>query len=152
MKSLLRVLCILGTLLFCCEIHASAPPYFSQAPDETSFSGEYYNSDLGLHIYLDLQKESLEIPSMEFLGSMHGYMQGGIYGVWMLIKHETKRNKVVLRFTNDIGSDSQTIELIRLGDGKYQYKAIGENLVRKAVGRKLVKITDTMIMKKIEKQ
>lgn len=118
----------------------------------SSFNGEYFNSEVGLHIFLDLDKESIEVPTMEFLGPMHGYMQGGIYGVWMLIKYELKGEKLLLRFSNDIGSDSQTIELSPLGENKYRYRAVGENLVRKAVGRRLVKIVDTMIMTKVEKK
>ena len=85
---------------------------------------------------------------MSFLGQVHAYMNGKIYGVWMLTKRERKGGTVILRFTNDIGSDSQTVELKPLPDGTYQYTALEGNNVRRVKGRKLVKVPDTMIMKR----
>lgn len=130
---------------------SSLPSSVEIGETKPSFNGTFYSQEADLYIHLDLDKESLEVPTMEFLGPMHGYMNGGIYGVWMLVKHEFKGDKLLLRFSNDIGADSQTIELTSLGEGEYRYRAVGENLVRKVVGRKLVKIVDTMIMKKVEK-
>ena len=83
---------------------------------------------------------------MSFLGPVHAYMAGRIYGVWMLTKSERKGGTVILRFTNDIGSDSQTVELKPLPNGTYQYTALEGNNVRRVQGRKLVKVPDTMIM------
>ena len=71
----------------------------------------FYCEAEGIRIYLDMGKESLTVPGMSFLGPVHAYMAGRIYGVWMLTKSERKGGTVILRFTNDIGSDSQTVEL-----------------------------------------
>lgn len=153
MKLILLCLCLLWGLALPTSSFAHITHQQDTIPAtrlNSPFNGEYYNAETGVHIYLDLDEETLEVPTMEFLGPMHGYMKGGIYGVWMLIKHEVKNGKAVLRFSNDIGSDSQTIELTPLGKGTYRYQAVGENLVRKVVGRRLVKITDTMIMTKVE--
>ena len=75
-------------------------------------------------------------------------MNGKIYGVWMLTKRERKGDTAILRFTNDIGSDSQTVELKPLPDGTYQYTALEGNNVRRVKGRKLIKVPDTMVMKR----
>ena len=108
----------------------------------------FSNDQIGLTIHLDLGKESLTIPGMSYLGPVNGYMDGNIYGVWMLIKHEVKDGKALLRFTNDIGADSQDITLTPLPDGTYKYQAVGGNNIRRVQGRKLVKITDIMVMKR----
>lgn len=108
------------------------------------FEGHFYCKETGVDIFLNLYEADLDVPGSEFLGKMHGYMCGEIYGTWMLIKHEVKGNKALLRFTNDIGSDSQNIEFTQLYDSVYTYRATGGNEIRKAVGRKLVKVTGDM--------
>ncbi|RRD80410.1 hypothetical protein EII14_01980 [Alloprevotella sp. OH1205_COT-284] len=120
----------------------------TEKPLKNDFSGVFFNDENGVWMYLDLQEEKLEVPDMPFLGHVAGYMNGKIYGVWILIKYEIKRNKVILRFTNDIGADSQTISLTRNEDGSYWYEAINGNMIKRVEGRKLVKITGSMLMKK----
>ena len=41
-------------------------------------------------------------------------------------------------------SESQDIELVQVSDSILTYRARGGNAIRKAVGRKLVKVTDQM--------
>lgn len=117
---------------------------------EKRFKGTFYNEEIGLYIHLDLEEESLIVPGMSFLGPVHGYMDGKIYGAWMLIKHEFQGNKVILRFTNDMGADSQNVVLTAKNDGTFFYETLDGNYVRRAVGRKLVKIVGEMPMKKKE--
>ena len=97
-----------------------------------------------MHLHLNLYEENLFVPGSEFLGNVHGYMHQGIYGTWMLIKHEIKGNKALLRFSNDIGSDSQNIEFEQVSDSVYHLRTVNGNALRKAVGRKLVKVPDEM--------
>ena len=59
-----------------------------------------------------------------------------------------KRGKAILRFTNEIGADSQDVELTQTADGNYFYRTLGGNNVKKVVGRRLVKIADSMPMKR----
>ena len=108
------------------------------------FKGHFYCKETGVHIHLNLYEAQLDVPGFEFLGKMNGYMRGGIYGTWMLINHEVKGKKATLRFSNDIGSDSQDIEFVQKTDSTYTYRAINGNAIRRAVGRKLEKVTGTM--------
>ena len=108
----------------------------------------FYCEEEGIRICLDMGKESLTVPGMSFLGKVHAYMNGKIYGIWMLTKRERKGDTAILRFTNDIGSDSQTVELRPLPDGTYQYTALEGNNVRRVKVRKLIKVPDTMVMKR----
>lgn len=82
------------------------------------------------------------------MGKMHGYMKDGIYGTWMITKCSIKDNKATIRFSNDIGSDSQDIEFTQKSDSLYTYHAVGGNCIRRAVGRKLVKITGDMVFQR----
>lgn len=108
------------------------------------FEGHFFSKELGVHLHLNLYEENLFVPGSEFLGNVRGYMHQGIYGTWMLIKHEIKGNKALLRFSNDIGSDSQNIEFEQVSDSVYHLRTVNGNALRKAVGRKLVKVPDEM--------
>ncbi len=115
---------------------------------DSLFKGVFYNETIGLNLHLNLYEESLLAPDMEFLGPVYGYMDGRIYGTWLLIEHKIEGHTAQLRFTNDIGSDSQTIRLTHQGQGRFLYEAIEGNTVRKVQGRKLVKIEAIMPMKR----
>lgn len=137
---------IIGTfLIVTSNIHANAQT-------TSSFNGTLVNKDYGVRIHLDLDQETIEIPGMSFLGLSHGYLDGitnnHVYGVWMLIKHHIEGNKAMLRFTNDIGSDSQDITITQLNDSTFTYTATGSNSIRKVDGRKLVKIPATMTLQR----
>lgn len=108
-----------------------------------------------MRLFLDLDEETIDIPGMSFLGPTNGYLDGidnnHVYGVWMLLKFTIMGNKVQLRFTNDIGSDSQDITLTRIDDNTFDYEANGTNVIRKVEGgKKLVKIPSTMRLHRIQ--
>lgn len=121
---------------------ANAAPGVSQQP--RPFEGRYYCAETGLTVYLNLYEETLDVPGYAFLGKMNGYMRGGIYGTWMLTRYNIEGNKAQLRFSNDIGSDTQDIEFVQVSDSVYAYRAVGGNAIRRAEGRKLVKVTGNM--------
>lgn len=115
------------------------------------FEGHFFCKETGVNLYLNLYEETLEAPGFSFLGKMNGYMKDGIYGTWMVIKSNIKSdNKAIVRFSNDIGSDSQDIELTLNADSTYTYRAVGGNAIRRAVGRKLVKVAGEMTFKRIK--
>ena len=124
------------------------PSATSNVPISDTLTGTFYNDEIGLRLHVDLGKERLIAPGMDFLGPVYAYMDGRIYGKWMLVKKEVKKGKAILRFTNEIGSDSQDIELTQTADGDYFYRTLGGNNVKKVVGRRLVKIDDSMPMKR----
>ena len=123
----------LFSALFALTVHAQRP-----------FEGHFFSKELGVNMYLNLYEENITVPGFSFLGTMHGYMRDGIYGTWMITKCSIKGNKAKIRFSNDIGSDSQDVEFTQLSDSTYRYHATGGNAVKRAVGHKLVKITDEM--------
>ena len=109
------------------------------------FEGHFYCKETGVNMYLNLYEETLLAPGFSFLGKMHGYMKDGIYGTWMITKFNIKDQKATIRFSNDIGSDSQDIEFTQKSDSLYTYHAVGVNSIRPAVGRKLLKVTGDMV-------
>lgn len=120
------------------------------------FNGEYVSDETGLRLHLNLDEETIAIPGMSFLGDTNGYLDGKtnnhVYGVWMLLSWTVDGDKVKMRFTNDIGSDSQDVLLTRVDDNTFEYKAIGTNVITKVEGgRKLVKIPSSMTLKRLAK-
>lgn len=120
------------------------------------FSGEFVSDELGLRLHLNLDEEDILIPGMSFLGPTNGYLDGKtnnhVYGVWMLLRFSAEGDKAKLRFTNDIGSDSQDIVLTRIDDDTFEYKAVGTNVITKVEGgRKLVKIAASTTLRRIKK-
>lgn len=124
-----------------------------QATANSIFNGNFVCDETGLRLHLNLDEETIEIPGMSFLGSTNGYLDGKtnnhVYGVWMLLTFSVEGNQVKMRFTNDIGSDSQDIIVTKISEDKYEYKAIGSNSITKVEGRKLVKIPSTMTLRRI---
>ena len=117
---------------------------------ESVFNGVFCNDDTGFRLHLNLDEENVEIPGMSFLGLTHGYLDGKtnnhVYGVWMLVSHQMHGNQVRLRFSNDIGSDTQDSLLTALNDSSFLYETTGGNCIRKVSGRKLEKTPSTMML------
>ncbi len=114
------------------------------------FEGHFHCKETGVNLYLNLYEETISVPGFSFLGKMNGYMNGNIYGTWMLVKHSIEGNTAHLRLSNDIGSDTQDIDFTLNPDSTYTYDAIGGNAIRRAVGRKLVKTTGHMIFERMK--
>lgn len=107
---------------------------------QNRWNGTYYNTENRIKICLNLDDVSLEVPGYSFLGKVNGYMNGNIYNTWLLTDFSEKNGVLMLRMSNDSGSDMQKIQLEQLSDTLFRYKVLGDNEVRKAVGRRLVKI------------
>lgn len=121
----------------------------AQTENKFPFKGVYENFENRVIIRLNLYDATLTAPGLDFLGKLNGYMSGrGIYGIWLLTDFEIKDNEATLRFSNDTGADSQTIVFTQENDSTFHYKAVDGNYVKKASGRKLVKITSEMDFKK----
>lgn len=134
-----------------CEQTDSVANDIADATEVCVFNGDFICDETGLRLHLDLDNESIDIPGMSFLGPTNGYLDGTdnnhVYGVWMLLKFSVEGNKAKLRFSNDIGSDSQDVQLTLNSNGTLQYTAIGANNIKKVEGgRKLVKIPATMTL------
>ena len=95
---------------------------------------------------IDLYEESIEVPDMEMFGPMNGYLGGNIYGVWTVTSFQIKKDKAILRLSNDMGSETQEAELTQTSDSTYTLKLLGSTVVKRAEGRKLHKITPTLKM------
>ena len=95
---------------------------------------------------IDLYEESIEVPDMEMFGPMNGYLGGNIYGVWTVTSFQIKKDKAILRLSNDMGSETQEAELSQTSDSTYTLKLLGSTVVKRAEGRKLHEITPTLKM------
>lgn len=102
-------------------------------------------------LHIDLHEETIEVPGMEMFGAMNGYLGGNVYGVWCITSYRFKDDKAILRLSNDLGSETQEAELKQTSDSTYTLKLIGTTVVKRAEGRKLVKIAPTLNMVKTQK-
>ena len=94
-----------------------------------------------IDLRLDLYEESIEVPGLEAFGPMNGYMDGNIYGVWYVVGFDIKDDKhATITIANDLGSEDQKLTLTQNADSTYQLKFLGYNAVKRAQGKKLVKI------------
>ena len=117
--------------------------------DSTFFKGVFSNREHGVSFHIDLYEPTLEAPGLSFLGPLHGYMEGkGIYGTWMITRHSVKGKTATVRMSNDTGSDAQSIVLKQLSDSTMSFRTVEGNNIRKAIGRKLVKIVPEMVLTK----
>ena len=102
--------------------------------------------DVRLHI--NLYEETIEVPGMEMFGPQNGYLGGNIYGVWTVTSFKIQDDKTAtLKLSNDLGSETQKVTLIQQSDSVYTMRFDGTNVVKRAVGRKLVKVPSEFRMK-----
>lgn len=144
MKLLLPVL----PLFLSTSLRAQTMPCRADSSFQQPFKGHFFCKETGVNMYLNLYEEDIEVPGFSFLGKMHGYMRDGIYGTWMIVQSEAKDKEALIRFSNDIGSDSQDIEFTQQNDSIFIYQTKGGNAIRKAVGRKLEKVPGRMVFKR----
>ena len=114
----------------------------AQTPDgKEPWRVDLTSKEEGVRMKLDLYEESVDVPGMDLLGPMHGFLGGKIYGVWMVTSFSIKNDSTaIIRFSNDLGSDTQECILKHKWDGSYQLELKGGVAVKKVVDRKLVKI------------
>lgn len=102
------------------------------------------NKNITLKINLD--EECIEVPGMEAFGPMHGYLGGNIYGIWAVTSFRINNKKAILRLSNDLGSETQEVELTQTTDSTYQLKLVGTTVIKRVEGHKLHKISPTLTM------
>ena len=100
-----------------------------------------------IDLCIDLYEESIEVPGLEAFGPMNGYLGGNIYGVWYVVDFDIKNDKqATITIANDLGSEDQKLTLTLNSDSTYQLKFLGYNAVKRAQGKKLIKIPGELKM------
>lgn len=129
---------IISILLLFCNIAYAGQPWKVQL----------FASKEKITLDINLYEETIDVPGMEMFGPMNGYLGGEIYGVWAITSFNIKKNKAILRLSNDLGSETQEAELTQSSDTTYTLKLLGNTVVKKVEGRKLIKIAPTLNMKR----
>ena len=107
-----------------------------------------YNKEERMELHIDLYEETIDVPNMEMFGPMNGYLGGGgVYGKWMVTSFNIKDDHVAtLRVSNDLGSETQSIQLTWLNDSTYAMDLQGGVVVKKVVNKKLAKVPAKVLM------
>ena len=101
-------------------------------------------NDIRLHI--DLYEESINVPGMDMFGPMNGYLNGNVYGVWMITSAKVQNDKTaILRLSNDLGSETQEVRLTVKNDSTYIFEQQNGTAIKKVVNKKLVKIPQKLV-------
>lgn len=123
----------------------AATSLWSQQP----FTCNLYSKEEKLNLVLDLYKETVEVPGMEMFGPMQGYLNGNVYGTWVVTSSEVKNEKsALIRLSNDLGSETQEVELTRENDSVYWFRQLEGAVIKRAVNRKLIKIPSKILFLK----
>ena len=104
--------------------------------------------DENIQLHIDLYDETIRVPGMEMFGPQNGYLGGNIYGIWTVTSFKIQNDKTAtIKLSNDLGSETQKATLTQESDSIYVLHVDGTNVVKRAVGRKLVKIPSEFRMK-----
>lgn len=105
------------------------------------FKCTLFDKENGINLYLDLYEESIDVPGMDMFGPMNGYLNGNVYGVWMITSAKIQDEKTAtIRLSNDLGSETQEVKLTQKNDSTYTFEQMGGTVIKKVVNKKLVKI------------
>jgi len=122
---------------------------FTAVLAEQPWKLQLHSPEEKIDLRIDLYEESIEVPGLEAFGLMNGYLGGNIYGVWYVVGFDIKDDRhATLTIANDLGSEDQKLTLTQTSDSTYQLKFLGYNAVKRAQGKKLVKIPGEMKMLK----
>ncbi len=107
------------------------------------------NKSEQMTLRMNLYEESIDIPGMEFLGPMNGYLSGkGIYGIWMVTSFSIESDRrATLRLSNDQGSETQSVRLTQQSDSTYLMELRDGVVVKRADNRKLVKVPNAIVFR-----
>ena len=90
---------------------------------------------------MDLYEESINVPGMEMFGPMNGYMNGNVYGIWMITSSKIENEKTAtFRLSNDLGSETQEVKLTVRKRFHILVGTARGTVIKKVVNKKLVKI------------
>lgn len=134
----MRKILFCATVLFAINTLADGPWKFKMRTEKSK-----------INININLYEETVEVPGMDMFGPMNGYINGDIYGVWTITSSEIINDKQAkLRLSNDLGSETQEALLTLQGDSICKMELKGGVVVKRVVGKKLVKIDSVQEFKK----
>lgn len=108
---------------------------------QKAFKCSLVDNENKISLHLDLYEETVNVPGMDMFGPMNGYMNGNIYGIWMITSAKIQDERTaVIRLSNDLGSETQEGKLSVKNDSTYQLELQGGTVIKKVVNKKLVKI------------
>ncbi len=117
---------------------------------EEPFKGTFECSDLKIKLVVDLYEESIEVPGMSMFGPLNGYLRGSdLYCTWYVSTvRKCDDNSAVVHFSNELGSETQAVEMALKGDSILTLRQKGGNTFKKVVGKKLQKLPTEFTFKR----
>lgn len=121
-----------------------------KATADEPFRGKFAGTEFKIQIDINLYEENVTVPGMESFGPMNGYMKGtDLYCTWYVSSiKELGHDKALVHFSNELGSETQPVELTLVGDTLLQLKQVKGSWLKKVVGKKLQKLPTEMTFKR----
>lgn len=124
---------------------------FLPAQNTSLFCGDFFNKASNIALHLNLNDETVNVPGFEMIGGTNGYMNGDIYGIWIVTKFKINGNSAIIRLSNDLGSETQSLKFTYLAADSFSLEMQSPQVMRKVEKRKLVKIPTKYIFIKKRK-
>lgn len=107
------------------------------------FEGVFRSESLDINAELNLYEKNIAVPDADD-EMCFGFLRGNINGVWAAMKViEMDDQKAVVRLSNDLGFEAQTIELIVGENGVLTVRLVKDNNMKAVKDRKYVKLPKT---------
>ena len=116
------------------------------------FRGTFEGADYKIKLVVDLYEESINVPGMSMFGPMNGYIAGGdLYCTWYVSSIQKADEKdAVVHFSNELGSETQEVELTLKDDSLLTLRQKGSSPFKKVVGKKLQKLPSELVFKRVK--
>lgn len=117
------------------------------------FRGIFKGEDFKITLEINLYEENVKVPGMEMFGPMNGYLRGtDLYCTWYVSSvKQTSEDKASIHFSNELGSETQAVELTLKDDSLLTLRQTGGSVLKKVVGKKLQKLPNEIIFKRANK-
>ena len=117
------------------------------------FRGTFKGEELKITLEINLYEEDVKVPGMEMFGPMNGYLRGtDLYCTWYVSRvQQATDNKASVHFSNELGSETQAVELTLKDDSLLTLRQTGGSVLKKVVGKKLQKLPNEITFKRVDK-
>lgn len=117
------------------------------------FRGTFKGEELKITLEINLYEEDVKVPGMEMFGPMNGYLRGtDLYCTWYVSSvQQATDNKASVHFSNELGSETQAVELTLKDDSLLTLRQTGGSVLKKVVGKKLQKLPNEITFKRVDK-
>ena len=119
--------------------------------DSTTFKAQLYNEQLDVEMTINLYDADVEVPNLEFLGPLGGYLskRRSYSTCWIITDAVLKNNhSAQIEMINESGSEDLTATLVCTSDSTYTFKQGSGSTLKIPKGNKWQKLPACFTLKR----